>query len=414
MQYGTWLLSRIRRQLWWQAILSVVLGIATALIATVSDRFFPWSLPIEVSREAVDSLLNIIASSMLAVTTFSLGAVTSAFGAATSNVTPRATKLLMEDKVTHNVLSTFIGSFIFSIVGIIVLRTGPYGDEGRAVLFVITILVIALIVVQLLRWINHLISLGRVGTTIDRVEAATREAIELRLSVPYLGANPWRDDTLPAGATPILSGQIGYLQFVDISALSRLCDTHGLTAYLPVNAGSFCYEDTVLMYAVGPLDNETRSRLLDQFVIAANRTFDQDPRFGLAVMAEVASRALSPATNDPGTALDVIGRQTRLLAQWGKGREDAEVEYPNLYVSPLSDADLFEDAFMLPARDGAHLIEIQLRLQKSLFALEQSGSPAFRAAARQQAEMAYQRAKIALTAPCDLYRLESEFAEDHK
>src|SRR5690554_7197137 len=111
---------------------------------------------------------------MLAVTTFSLGVMTSAFGAATTNVTPRATKLLMEDRLTQNVLSTFIGAFLFSIVGIIVLKTGSYGERGRAVLFLITIVVIGLVVIQLLRWINHLISLGRVGTTIDRVEAATK------------------------------------------------------------------------------------------------------------------------------------------------------------------------------------------------------------------------------------------------
>src|SRR5690606_41571550 len=70
------------------------------------------------------SLLNIIASSMLAVTTFSLGVMTAAFSAATTNVTPRATRLLMEDDLTNNVLSTFIGAFLFSIVGIIVLKTG--------------------------------------------------------------------------------------------------------------------------------------------------------------------------------------------------------------------------------------------------------------------------------------------------
>lgn len=184
------MVSRIKRQLWWQAVLFGLVGIIAALVATVTDRLIPWHPPLDISREAVDSLLNIIASSMLAVTTFSLGAVTAAFGAATSNVTPRATQLLMEDKVTHNVLSSFIGSFIFSIVGITVLRTGSYGEQGRAVLFVITIAVIVIIVVQLVRWINHLLKLGRVGTTIQRIEDATSEAIATRLSVPYLGGHP--------------------------------------------------------------------------------------------------------------------------------------------------------------------------------------------------------------------------------
>ena len=36
------------------------------------------------------------------------------------------------------------------------------------------------------------------------------------------------------------------------------------------------------------------------FVIGGSRVFDQDPRFGLLVLSEIASRALSPAVNDPG------------------------------------------------------------------------------------------------------------------
>ncbi len=406
MNYAVWLLSQLKRQLWWQAILFVAIGVATALIAMVSDRFFPWTLPFTVSREAVDSLLNIIASSMLAVTTFSLGAVTAAFGAATSNVTPRATKLLMEDKVTHNVLSTFIGAFIFSIVGIIVLRTGSYGDEGRAVLFVITIAVIALIVIQLLRWINHLISLGRVGNTIQQLEETTELALKLRQQQPYLEANPWEDtDDLPEEAVAILAEDVGYIQFVDIAALSRICDDGNLQLWLPQNSGSFVYTDTVLCYVAGPLKESQKKKLADQFVIAATRTFDQDPRFGLAVLAEVGSRALSSATNDPGTALDILTRQTRLLTKWSEGREDKPVKYPRLHVHPISDEDLFEDAFMLIARDGAGLIEIQLRLQKSLAALQRLGSEQFRAAARHQSKIALERAREGLTARHDLERL---------
>src|SRR5690606_21774487 len=143
--------------------------------------------------DAVDSLLNIIASSMLAVTTFSLGVMTAAFSAATTNVTPRATRLLMEDDLTNNVLSTFIGAFLFSVIDIIVLKTGSYGERGRAVLFLITIVVVAVVVIQLLRCINHLISLGRVGTTIDRVEAPTRAALPARQEQAYLGVKRWFD-----------------------------------------------------------------------------------------------------------------------------------------------------------------------------------------------------------------------------
>lgn len=407
MNYWHWLYERVKRQLWWRAVAFGIAGMLTAVLALVAERVFPWEMPFNLSSDAVDSLLNIIASSMLAVTTFSLGVMTAAFGAATTNVTPRATKLLMEDELTNNVLSTFIGAFLFSIVGIIVLKTGSYGERGRAVLFLFTIVVIGLVVIQLLRWINHLISLGRVGTTIDRVEQVAGAALTERLAVPYLGANPWPDvGAVPPGAIPVYASAIGYIQFIDIPVLSRLCEEADCEAYLPLNPGAFVFEDTVVAWLHSQQDlSEVSGQMADQFVIDTNRSFEQDPRFGLAVMSEIASRALSPAVNDPGTAIDVIGRLTRLLSQWADGREDVPVDYPRLHLLPLGDDDLLEDAFMLIARDGAGMIEVQLRLQKSLAALQRRGSASFRQAAARQSAIALQRSEVALTCVADQQRL---------
>ncbi|MCY2449393.1 DUF2254 domain-containing protein, partial [Klebsiella pneumoniae] len=93
---------------------------------------------------------------------FSLSIMVTAYGSATTNVTPRATRLVVEDVTTQNVLATFIGSFLFSLVGIIALSMGAYGERGRVILFIVTLVVIALILITLLRWIQHLTSLGRV------------------------------------------------------------------------------------------------------------------------------------------------------------------------------------------------------------------------------------------------------------
>lgn len=408
MNYWHWIFERVRRKLWWRVVAYGLAGMFTAVAALLMEELFVWELPFDLSPDAVESLLNVIASSMLAVTTFSLGVVTAAFGAATTNVTPRATTLLMEDELTNSVLSTFIGAFLFSIVGIIVLKTGSYGERGRVVLFLITIVVIGLVVIQLLRWINHLISLGRVGTTIDRVEEAARAAINERLAVPYLGAHPWHNvEAVPQGAIPIHARAIGYIQFIDVRVIAHLCEEADCEAYLPSNPGTFVFEDSVVAWVHAPagLSDHAAERMAAQFVIATARNFDQDPRFGLAVMAEIGSRALSPATNDPGTAIDVIGRLTRLLSLWAEGREDVAVDFPRLHLHPLRDDDLFEDAFMLMARDGAGLIEVQLRLQKSLAALQRQGSPAFRQAAATQSMLALQRSELALSCEADRVRL---------
>ncbi|CAO4157114.1 Conserved uncharacterized protein, putative [Methylorubrum extorquens] len=105
-------------------------GVLAALLAAVAERYLPWTVPGAISTDALDSILTVIASSMLSVTTFSLNVMVSSYGSATSNVTPRATKLLIEDRVTQTVLSTFLKSFLFGIVGLVVSKTGPTARAG--------------------------------------------------------------------------------------------------------------------------------------------------------------------------------------------------------------------------------------------------------------------------------------------
>ncbi|PND18095.1 hypothetical protein CN934_29675 [Ensifer sp. MMN_5] len=407
-------MAQLMRRLWVRATLIGALGVLAAILAAVVDRYIPWMMPGRIGADAVDSILTIMASSMLAVTTFSLNIMVSAYGSATSNVTPRATKLLIEDRLTQTVLSTFIGSFLFSIVGLVVLKTGAYGERGRIVLFVFTIVVITLVVVSLLRWIDHLTRLGRVGETTVRVEEAARKAIEVRLAEPYLGGRALSDrvSRMPEGVVAITGAVIGYVQNVDMPALSRLCDKHDTQIFLNVIPGTFVYADTPIARIASDGDTDLdalREAVSAAFSIGDERSFDQDPRFGLAVMSEIACRALSPAVNDPGTAIDVIGRSTRLLSIWAHGRANAsyqdEPKHPNVYVPPLATADLFEDAFMAVARDGAGLIEVQLRIQKALLALARMGDGDFKSAALRQSPIAFDRAASSLPLEADRARL---------
>nr|WP_272909530.1 DUF2254 domain-containing protein [Achromobacter pulmonis] len=410
--------------MWVRATLIGALGILAAMAATLAERYLPWDLPGSISAEAVDSILSIIASSMLAVTTFSLSIMTSAFGAATNTVTPRATVLLIQDGITQNVLSTFIGSFLFSMVALVVLKTGAYGPRGRLVLFVVTVGIIVLIVIALLRWINHLMLLGRVGETTDRVERATRAAIEARLDEPFLGGRELRGAgrAAPQGAEAVRAGTTGYVQFIDMAALQDEGERAGRPLHVPAIPGTFVYPDTVLAWLGAPdaaTGTETRTeaqsdpeadaaaraeRIRQAFSVGTRRSYDQDPRFGIVVLSEIAIRALSPAVNDSGTAIDVIGRCARLLALWAEGaRGDSgqSPKFPRIHVVPIRSEDLFDDAFRLVARDGAAQIEVQSRLQKALRALRHTGDHAFRQAAAYQSQLALQRAEQAMTMDAD-------------
>jgi uncharacterized membrane protein len=140
-------------------------------------------------------------------------------------------------------------------------------------------------------------------------------------------------------------------------------------------------------------------------VIGGSRVFDQDPRFGLLVLSEIASRALSPAVNDPGTAIGVTGTLVRLFVMWnecGKAGDVSTVQFDRVAVPELSVADMFDDAFTGIARDGAGNVEVVVRLLKALESLAAIGDATMRDNALRHARLALVRAENALKVPDDL------------
>lgn len=400
-----WFLIRISKRPWFRASLFSVLGVATALLALAVAPYIPDDVPTKIGSDAVDNILGVLASSMLAVTTFSLSIMVAAYGSATSNVTPRAISLLVEDPTTQNTLSTFIGSFIFSLVGIIALSTGLYGAEGRVVLFAATIAVVILVVYALLRWIDQLSGLGRVAETTARVERAATRALCQRMEQPYLGGCPLEVDprALP-GARPLYADKVGYVQHIDMPALGGLTRSEQHSIYICVLPGIFVDPTQPIAWSIG-IDEQCDDTLRDAFVIGAQRTFDRDPRFGITVMAEIASRALSPAINDQGTAIDVIGRGVRVLSHLSRPSPPEEPKFDRVFAPGLSVADMLNDFFTPIARDGAAVVEVGMGLQQALASLARLGDAAISVAARRQAELALKRAETALTLPEDHQRV---------
>ncbi|MDP1563562.1 MAG: DUF2254 family protein [Pirellulaceae bacterium] len=118
--------------MWFKPLVFCFLSIAAVFLADLLDRtslnhFLP-----EVSESAIASLLQVLASSMLAIATFSVGAMVSAYAAASNSATPRSFPLIVADDVSQNALSVFIGSFIYSVVAIVALKSGLFETTHRS------------------------------------------------------------------------------------------------------------------------------------------------------------------------------------------------------------------------------------------------------------------------------------------
>ena len=385
--------SRLPEKIWFRAMLFSLGAIAAAAAAEWVGPLIPYEADLEIASGSVGDILTILASSMLAVIAFSVSIMVSAYGSATSTATPRTIALMLADDRSQNALSTFLGTFLFSIVGIIGLSAGYYDDQGRIILFFATILVIVLITGTLINWIQQLSTFGRMNDLIGRVEQATSKALRWHGQHPFLGAQPPVE--IPQQACPVSCDiASGVVTSVDMGRLEQAAEKYGVTVHLSIHPGKLVYPARPLLYLSGEDANGVDPQpFRDAILVEHDRSFDQDPRFGLVVLSEIASRALSPAVNDPGTAISVLVSGLRcfeIFAEACASPEDARCS--RVHGPAIETGDLFTDFFIKIARDGAAVVEVQQRIQLCLLALAQSWPDIFSEDASEASRNALARA----------------------
>lgn len=404
------LFNRLRERLWVKPLIACVLSVAGVWLAHVVDDLpIDWKVP-EIAQGSVTELLKVIAASMLGVATFAVASMVAAYASAGQSATARAFPLIVADDVSQNALSVFVGAFIFAIVALSATTNDYFGEAGRFTLFVLTLLTLASVVLVFVRWVDRIARLGRLGAVIAKVEEATARAMAQRKRQPCLGGMMANG---PAPGLAFHSDRNGYLQRVDMAALQRLAARHKVRISLAVLPGTMIMPSRPLGYVLpDSRDSGTiePALLRKAFIVGPLRQFDDDPRFGLVVLAEIACRALSPGINDPGTAIAVLGSLHRLFDDWGRSATAAAPACDRIEAPCLQTPDMFEDAFPPIARDGAGLVEVAMRVQRVLGELGGSGDASIACAARQHAGLAMARAERALDFPPDLAQVRRRHA----
>jgi uncharacterized membrane protein len=367
-RFHLWL-SDPSKNLWVTPTLGAVFAIAFSLLATLSHYFIPAYLVPNITNSSLNDLLNIIASSMLAVSTFSLSIMVSAFTSASNSGTPRAYHLMLSDDNTRVAIASFISAFIYSVIAKIALGLQSYGSSGRFVLFISTIIVLCYLIFTLIRWVQTLSHLGTLSNTIEKIESTTIKSLANFRHQSNFGATALRPIQKPFAT--ISTNTTGYLTHFDIQGLQDIAEEYEIYIHINELPGKFLSPNTSLfeIYA-DRLDDEIltrlKSRALAVVATGKNRNFDQDPRFGLLVISEVAQRALSPAVNDPGTAITVMHAITRMIIDT-QPTKDAELkDYNRISICEMPVANFITHAFFPIARDAAENIEVHIRLFKCL------------------------------------------------
>ncbi|MEM1364304.1 MAG: DUF2254 domain-containing protein [Pseudomonadota bacterium] len=409
------LFLRYYRDMGLRVFLYALLSLAATLVAPLVPSTFQLPIDDAFDFSSVTPVLTILASSMLAVTTFSLNIMVSTHRAAADTSTPRMHRILLSDTTTQSTLSAFIGAFVYSLGSIILYHLGFYPDEAAIVVMTITTIVAILVVVSLLRWIDHLTTLGSLENILSAARHQTETALNHYAENPLLGtATVAREDTGSGLVAYLRAPQSGFVQLIDVRQLQQHCPDETYI-HLKVKPGSHLLKGQVIAKIQGQISQEQLSDLEDAFTFGPHRTVEQDAEQGLITLSEIGSKALSPGINDPGTAIETVIALKELLWAYGQlDASEADVIAPNV-TGTFAGPDAFvEAAFAAIARDGASTREVVCALWHSLGALKESANDDLARAADAMLERVRAMANMSNMSDLELEQIREEFSGQHK
>ena len=295
-------------------LLWAVLGIADRALRPMPPLAWLYYDTIASAR----TLMFAIAGAMIGVIGVVFSITTVPLTIAASQFGPRLLRTFLRDTGTQIVLGTFTATFIFCMLVLLRLRDETTSTLPQLSLTVGLVLAFASLG-MLIYYINHVAVSMQAPNVVAAVSAELQAAIDRMFppaegaaALPPAGATP----PDPAGARVIVARDSGYVQARDDNALVKLAAAHDLIVQLFYEPGAFVTAGTRLA-CVWPVHApaEIDAAVNDVFVLDWQRTLVQDVEFGINELAEVALRALSPAINDPFTAMTCIDWLGRALCQ---------------------------------------------------------------------------------------------------
>lgn len=319
----------VRSRLWpipvFAVALAVALGSGLPIVDEMVDENVPEVLQVYLfsgGPEAARAVLQAISGSLITVTslTFSLAVVT--LQLASSQFSPRLLRTFTSDSFVHWTLALFLGTFAYSLTVLRSVRGGAgIGSEFVPDISVTVAFLLAIAsVIGLVLFLAHLTREIRVETMMRNVHAETDATIERMIpKEPQQSAgNPFG-----LGGKRIVASSSGFLTSVDGPALASAARKAGAVFRIDAWPGASLIARVPFAtvwasdgrnFTAAELEDLTKL-IGDAVTIEFERNNNQDPAFGFRQLADVGARALSPGTNDPTTAVHVIGHLSSLLCK---------------------------------------------------------------------------------------------------
>ena len=374
--------------LWVIPLAGAVLGGILGIVVSVADEHIDAPSLWQYSPSTASTVLSSIIGATAALTGFVVTVTVLVVQMATGTFSARIMRLWYRDRLLKATLAVLVGTLTFAFAVLRRIGDDFVPDLGVTLSGFLVSLCLLIFVVFFDRYLRRLRPAAVAADVAGTARAMFDQTVRLadRMDIRWEYTTTRADPTLVVRAS-----RGGAIQAVDPDGLVEWARAHGAELVLPHPAGDFVPTGGVLVRVYGgELDDRSADELEGMIALGDERTFEQDPAFALRIMVDMANRALSPAVNDPTTALQVLDHIGEVLGLIGRTdleqrTQPTSADTPAAVVMAARRWEEFVTLGLTEIREfGATSVQIMRRLRALLEELLEAVRPEHRAALEEE------------------------------
>jgi uncharacterized membrane protein len=301
--------------LWALPVMAAVLGAVAGIVIGVPDDQLDTPALRAYSPSTASAVLTAIVGASAALTGFVVTVTVLVVQMATGTFSARVLRLWYRDPLLKATLAVLVGTLTFSFSVLRQIDDDAVPDLGVT----LAGLLISVSILIFIVFFDRCIRLLRPVAVAADVARSAIVTFEQTVRLARRTDIRWDDGTTrPNPTLEVRASHGGAVQGVDADGLVEWARAHSAELVLPHPVGDFVPTGTVLVRVYGGTFGESAATEIENMIaLGDERTFDQDPAFALRIMVDIANRALSPAVNDPTTAVQVLDHIGEVLATIG-------------------------------------------------------------------------------------------------
>ena len=313
----------VRNSIWVFPVVSIFVGLLTVALINRIDRAL--GLNIEVNPDTAQTVIGTVAASMFTLVVVSSSAILVTVQIASAQLTPRIVTLVYRSRLRKFCVAVFVFTFTFSVGALVrIENTAPLLTSYAAAYgFLINLALF-------LYFIDNMGKTLRPSSALQVIGLAGRDVIQSVYRLELKRDQPETSKTiasLKAEPRQVINNKVdGVVVAFDHRGLVSLAEqSHCLIDLVP-QVGDFVAAGDPLFRVFEGSENLSEADLRNSVALGHERTIEQDPTYAFRIIVDIASKALSPAINDPTTAVLAIDQIHHLLRNVGsrslaQGRE---------------------------------------------------------------------------------------------